>query len=132
MKTANEYLDDIKKKLGIDSDYAVAAKLSISRSAISAVRNKGMNFDGKTAIKVANLLDIDPALVIIDMHHARAKDTEEASILQRVYNYLNNDNDDEGSSGGSGWKSEKMKFKKVLEERQDLRFTAQDDLLYIM
>jgi transcriptional regulator with XRE-family HTH domain len=132
MKTAANYIDDIKVKLGVDSDYAVAAKIGISRSSISAVRHKGMNFDGKTAIKVANLLDIDPALVIIDMHHARAKDPEEASILQRIYNFLNDDDNDEGGSKSTGWRSEKSKFKKEMEERNDMRSEAQSGLMYIM
>lgn len=80
-----EYLDAVKEKLGIESDYAVAKALHIRHSTISGYRARGGQMDDEVAAKVAEALEMHPGLVILDMHRARAKTPAEASIWQDIY-----------------------------------------------
>lgn len=80
-----EYLDAVKAKLGVESDYAVAKKLNIRHSTISGYRGRGGQMDDEVAAKVADVLDIHPGLVMLDMHRERAKTPAEASIWQDIY-----------------------------------------------
>lgn len=80
-----EYLDAVKKRIGKDSDYAVAKALHLRSSTISGYRTRGGQMDDEIAAKVAELLGIHPGLVILDMHRARAKSPEEMNIWQEIY-----------------------------------------------
>lgn len=70
MKTVNDYFNDLKEKTG--SDYASAKKLEISRTTISMVRSRGQMSD-ETAIKVADLLEIERTEVLIAAAIARSE-----------------------------------------------------------
>jgi len=73
MKNTVEFLDAVKKKHGLTSDYQLAGKLGLSRAAISRFQ-QGKDFLGdETAIKVADLLDLDPSYVAACIHSERAK-----------------------------------------------------------
>ncbi|MBV6324377.1 hypothetical protein [Duganella violaceipulchra] len=80
-----EYLDAVKNRLGIDSDYALAKRLGIRQSTLSGYRARNGQMDDEIAAKVADLLGIHPGLVMLDMHRARAKTPVEASIWQDIY-----------------------------------------------
>lgn len=80
-----EYLDAVKKRIGKDSDYAVAKALNLRTSTISGYRNRGGQMDDEIAAKVAAILGIHPGLVVLDMHRERAKTPAEASIWQEIY-----------------------------------------------
>jgi plasmid maintenance system antidote protein VapI len=71
-----EYLDRLKKELGVESDYALHKALGITRSAISKLMHGGGTLSDESAIKVAELLGIPPGQVIIDMHIERSKAPE--------------------------------------------------------
>ena len=92
MKTV-DYLDAISRRYpranrqGIvapATDYALAKLLEKNPSSFTHYRNRGVTFDDQTAVKVAELLDIDPAVVMADMHAERAKDKEVKKIWLRV------------------------------------------------
>lgn len=72
MKTAAEYLDAIKKAHGIASDYQLAKRLGWSRPRISHYRSGIHHFDESGALQVAELLDLDPAAVLLDALESRA------------------------------------------------------------
>ncbi|SOZ07275.1 conserved hypothetical protein [Cupriavidus taiwanensis] len=76
MKTTLEFLEAVRAKLGGASDYAIAKELGISRSAVSKYRNGMGGFDDETAVKVARILDVDPAAVATAAHAERAKSPE--------------------------------------------------------
>ncbi|MFJ1251923.1 DUF3693 domain-containing protein [Cupriavidus sp. CuC1] len=76
MKTTLEFLDAVSRKLGGASDYAIAKQLGITRSSVSKYRNGHAGFDDETALKVARLLDIDPAAVATAAHAERTKNPE--------------------------------------------------------
>jgi len=83
MKTT-EYLDAIKRKHGIQSDYAISKTLGISRQAISNYRKGSAFFDDVVCLKVAELLNLDPMKVIADIHMERTKDPEVRKIWRRL------------------------------------------------
>ena len=80
-----EYLDAVKQRLHVESDYAVAKALNIRHSTISGYRARGGQMDDEVAAKVAAVLDMHPGLVMLDMHLARAKTPAEQSIWQDIY-----------------------------------------------
>lgn len=76
MKTL-DYLNAVKRKLGIESDYALAASLGVTRSAVSTfTRGKGI-FGDDVALTVAEILEIDPLAVIAAANAERAKTPEQ-------------------------------------------------------
>ncbi|EIC29846.1 MULTISPECIES: hypothetical protein [Methylomicrobium] len=70
MKTIINYLDDLKEKLG--SDYKVAKAMKVDQSTISVIRKRGLMSD-ETAVKVADLLEIEPGEVLIAAAMARSE-----------------------------------------------------------
>lgn len=80
MKTTPEFLDAIKACKGVDSDYAISKLLGCTRSAVSKYRLGRAHFDDPTAMKVADLLGIDPGYVIACAHGERAKTAEEKAV----------------------------------------------------
>lgn len=80
-----EYLDAAKKRLGIDSDYALAKALKVRTSTISNYRSRRSEMDDEIAAKVAGLLEVHPGLVILDIRRERAKTPAEQSIWQEIY-----------------------------------------------
>jgi predicted transcriptional regulator len=81
-------LDELKARNGGASDYAIAKMLGITRSSVSKYRNKLGSFDDSVAIRVANLLEIDPAIVISSMHAERSRMPEERAIWEGIIERL--------------------------------------------
>lgn len=76
MKTPIDYLNDLKEKTG--SDYASAKALHTPQTTISAIRRRGQLSD-ETAIKIADLLGIDRAEILLAATIARSHgETREA------------------------------------------------------
>lgn len=69
MKTIENYLDDLKEKNG--SDYRTAQLLGISKEGVSKIRKRGQMSD-ETAIKVAELLEVDEGELLIAAAIARS------------------------------------------------------------
>jgi plasmid maintenance system antidote protein VapI len=85
MRTTNEYLDDIKKKLAITSDYALAKALGVSKQTVSRWSQGKGHFDDEIAVRVASILGLHPGIVILDTHHARAKTPAEATVWMEIF-----------------------------------------------
>ncbi len=83
MKTC-DYLDQVMRVRGIASDYALAKALGITRQTISGYRNKKTSLHDDVAIRVAELLGIEPGIVLIDMHAERSKTAEIRNVWERV------------------------------------------------
>ncbi|RQP43143.1 DUF3693 domain-containing protein [Burkholderia ubonensis] len=64
MKTTIQYLDALKKRLDLPSDYAAAQALGVTRAAVSRYRNGLSVFDEATAVRVADILGLDPLEVV--------------------------------------------------------------------
>ena len=80
MRTCNEYLDACKSALGLDSDYALAHALGITRQSVSNIRNNRRTFDNLTAFRVADVLKIDPAAVIATAQYERTGNKNERAV----------------------------------------------------
>lgn len=74
MKTV-EYLDAVKRRLNLESDYALSLRLDLTRQAISNLRSGGV-MSPTTAAKVAALLEIDALRVIADAELERGSDAQ--------------------------------------------------------
>lgn len=72
MTTTIEYLEQLKIKANVSSDYALSKMLDISRSAVSNYRNGKSSFDDETCLKVASILEIEPIEVLINIHVERS------------------------------------------------------------
>ena len=76
MKTTIEFLDAVKEKLGIASDYALAKRLGFSLSTVSNYRTGRRVLDDDAALTVALALDVHPFNVIAAVNAERAKTPE--------------------------------------------------------
>lgn len=87
MRTTVEYLDEIKDRHGLPSDYAIAKKLGLTTQAISRYRHGQSYFDDDACIRVAEALDINPLEVIVSANRERAKN---ADVRARWESYWEN------------------------------------------
>jgi len=74
-----EYLAAVKKRLVIESDYALAARLGVTRSAISKLQQGKGVFGDDVALTVAQILDLNPLIVIAQANAERANTPEARS-----------------------------------------------------
>ena len=88
MKTTCHFLDAIKSRYNLPSDYAAAGKLGITRSAVSSYRKGKSFFDDHTALTVATLLEIDPGIVLACAHAERARNDAERSAWTSILEKL--------------------------------------------
>ena len=73
MKTTLEFIADLKKKTGLESDYAIAKLLGVTRNALSLYRT-GKGFMGdEVALKVADLLGLEGGYVLACIAAERSK-----------------------------------------------------------
>lgn len=80
--TPNEYLDAAKEKLGITSDYELAKRLDVTRQRISAYRAGKEWPDVSACVRLAVILEKDPAAVITDLEAQHTKDAKKAAFLR--------------------------------------------------
>ncbi len=78
----SRYFDKAKKKLSFTSDYALARHMKVSRTAITNYRQGKRHIDEYTAFKLAEILDIDPALIIAEMKAETEKNPEKQAFWQ--------------------------------------------------
>lgn len=89
--TTIEFLDAVKAKFGIESDYALAEKLQVTRFEISNYRTGRMLLKDGDAIWIASLLELEPAYVMTCAHAekaARANRTEEQAVWEGLLKKL--------------------------------------------
>ncbi len=72
-----EYLEAVKTRLGITSDYALAKALRITQSTISGYRAGRSRIDDDVALTIAEILKIHPLQVIAAANAERAKTPEQ-------------------------------------------------------
>jgi DNA-binding XRE family transcriptional regulator len=75
MKTT-QYLDAVKKKLDIPSDYALAKVLGVTKESVSGWRLGKSCMGIETCMKVGEILNIDPHIVYSDAQLEKAKTPE--------------------------------------------------------
>ncbi len=75
-----QYIAAAKSRLGIESDYALAKKLNVTRSYVSKIQSGNMVVSDKTACQLAEILDINPARVVIAAHAERETDPKMQAV----------------------------------------------------
>ena len=76
MSTLN-YLAACKKRLGIESDYALAKALGVTQAAVSSYRTGRSSINDDVALTVAEILGVNPMQVIAAANAERAKTPEQ-------------------------------------------------------
>lgn len=80
----NEYLDAVRERLNLGSDYRLAKVLGVRTQAVSNYRHGRSGMADDVAVKVAELLQLDPARVLADMAAERSSSEEVRAIWSRV------------------------------------------------
>jgi hypothetical protein len=104
---ASDWIDRAKAVKGWTSDYKAAQELGIKTPTISGYRANGTFMDESVALKMAHILELDPAVVLADQAMERAKDDEARSAWANILAILHRQEkapDDAGASnvGGKG------------------------------
>ncbi|WP_330109946.1 hypothetical protein [Methylophaga thalassica] len=68
-----EYIEEVKRANGLDTDYKVAKLLGCGQNKITQYR-AGQTMDNETARQIAEILDIPVWQIIADMESERQKD----------------------------------------------------------
>lgn len=85
MKTTADYLDALRVRLAVPSDYALAEKLDMSKQHIHKFRKMHGSFSEEMSLRVADILEIDPAEIILAMHYQREKNAAAKQVWERIY-----------------------------------------------
>jgi plasmid maintenance system antidote protein VapI len=88
MNTTTEFIDAVKAKTGAASDYKLASILDVTRGGISSYRTGRTCLDDETCIKVASLLDIDPAIVLTAIYAERSKNEATKAVWKSLFEKL--------------------------------------------
>lgn len=88
MKTTNDFLDMLKAKRGLASDYALGKLLGYSTSRIGNYRKNRSFLEDDQAVLIAEMLEIDPAIVLASVHYERAKKAEEKAVWKGIFEKL--------------------------------------------
>ena len=88
MTTTIEYLDQIKAKTGITSDYGLHKLLGTSKTTISNYRNGHNYFDDDMCLKVASILGLPDIEVVLNVHAERSQNpiikASFSDVLKRI------------------------------------------------
>jgi transcriptional regulator with XRE-family HTH domain len=88
MKNTRDFLQEAKRKNGLESDYALAKLLGISRQRISHYTTGKETLSDEVARRVAAALDYPPAYVMACVHAERAKEKELRKIWEQAAKVL--------------------------------------------
>jgi len=83
-QTTVEFLDAIKAKYGLKSNYALAKKMGQTDTAIARWMHGKNTLADESAMHVAELLEIDPAYVMACCHAEREKNAEVKATWQKI------------------------------------------------
>lgn len=84
LMTTPEFLDELKVRHQLKNDSAAARALGITQASVSNLRARKNTFDDTTAVRVAELLDLDPAYVIACAHAQGARRPEVRHVWERL------------------------------------------------
>jgi len=84
MQKTSEFLDAICDRYTLTSDNQLSKKLGFSRAAISAYRHGKRSFDENSALRVAELLEIEPAVVCVCAQIERAKTDSARAVWESI------------------------------------------------
>ena len=80
----NEYLDAVKAKLSLPSDYALAKHLGVARESVAQYRSGRSALGIETSMKVGEYLGIDGHAVYANGQIERAKNGAQAEFWKQI------------------------------------------------
>lgn len=83
-RTTVEFLDALKARHGLSTDYKLAKFLHIRQQAISNYRIGKQHFGDEVAIMIAAQLDLDPGYVLACIHEERTKRPQVKAAWRQV------------------------------------------------
>lgn len=86
MKTTVEYLIAAKAAIGVESDSALGKAIGLHRNAVGQYMNGSRVMDDYTALKVAQILGVDPLEVIAAANHERERSIEKREAWANLWN----------------------------------------------
>jgi len=87
MKTASDFLDDLKAARGLRSDYQLAKFLAWRQQRLTNYR-QGATFDDEAARQIADALALQPAYIAACMAAQRAKSPELRKMWEKAAKVL--------------------------------------------
>lgn len=85
MKSTGQYLDEVKEKLGLPSDYAVAKALGLTRASVSSYRCGRTFPDDLACARIADALGIEVMEVIAATNYQRSKTDEARHLWESIW-----------------------------------------------
>jgi transcriptional regulator with XRE-family HTH domain len=86
MNNSQKYLVEVKRKLNLTSDYSLAKVLGVGTNTISQYQNQKRVMDDTMALRIAEILEIDPMKIIAaanaDRETGKAKEKWESFYKQ--------------------------------------------------
>ena len=84
MKTAADFLDDLRAKFGLTSDYQLAKLLGMAPQQVCRYRRARSTFDDTTAARIAGMLKVEPGYVAACMNAQRAQTDQARRMWERA------------------------------------------------
>lgn len=88
MRTTADWLAALSARLGGASDYRIAMTLGVSRQVVSGWRTKSATIGDDAAIKIAAILDCDPAEILMSTAAERSKSADVRDAWQHALEKL--------------------------------------------
>ncbi len=85
---AHQWIDRLKVTKSLPSDYAAAKILGVSQSSVVKMRTRDSTLDEDTSIKLADLIGIEPAIVLADQAMERAKNGAARRAWEAVAEFI--------------------------------------------
>ncbi|CAG4928359.1 helix-turn-helix domain-containing protein [Paraburkholderia saeva] len=85
MKTTGEYLDAVKAKLDLPSDYATAKALGVTRASVSKWRLGHSVPDELACARIADIIGVEPIEVIAASQYERSKDEHARALWESIW-----------------------------------------------
>lgn len=85
MKTTAIYMDELRAKLGADSDFKALNALGVNhRQQVSQWRKMRGTFSEELSLKIAATLEIEPAVILLDMQIQRETNESVKRVWERI------------------------------------------------
>jgi predicted transcriptional regulator len=85
MKSTEQYLGEVKDRLELPSDYAIAKALGVTRAAVSRYRMGHSMPDDLVCARIAEILGIEPMEVIAATNYQRSKTDEARRLWESIW-----------------------------------------------
>ncbi|MCX5545677.1 helix-turn-helix domain-containing protein, partial [Paraburkholderia sp. CNPSo 3076] len=85
MKSTEQYLDEVRERLELPSDYALAKALGLTRASVSSYRVGRTLPDDLACARIADAIGCDPMEIIAAINYQRAKNDEARALWEGIW-----------------------------------------------